>query len=85
MFKSVRFSLYNDFAYMYNEAAETIFKFIAYQEWLEGTGPVKPGNRGKQRCQIRQETERGDLKDEERLYKSVRLPFGEGVFFLERH
>lgn len=67
MVDSVRFSLYNNLADMYNEAAETKFKFIAYQEWLEGTGPVKPGNRGKQRCQIRQETKRGDLKDEERL------------------
>jgi hypothetical protein len=43
-----------------------LFEFIAYQERLEGTGPVKPGNRGEQRCQIRQDTKSGDLKDEER-------------------
>ena len=58
-----------------------IFKFIAYQERLEGTGPMKPGNRGEQRCQIRQDTKSGDLKDEERLYKK-RTPSFRGRRFL---
>ena len=43
----------------------------------EGTGPMKPGNRGKQRCQFRQ----GNLKDERHI-SMIGLPLTRETFLL---
>ena len=44
----------------------------------EGTGPMKPGNRGEQRCQFRQ----GNLKDERRIRIDVVFLSKEDFFIL---